>query len=68
MKFADPEIRAAYLAGARAAFESIRLELAGPACRELEEWIDGDLATWSGGEPPLPPCEWQLPDEPDAPN
>jgi hypothetical protein len=65
MKFADPEIRAAYLAGARATFESMCLELAGPACRELEEWIDGDLAGWTGGEPPPPPSQWQPADESD---
>jgi hypothetical protein len=58
MQFDSADERRAYIEGAKAAFESAYVHLDARTCRELEDWINHDLAGWSGGEPPVPPSEW----------
>jgi hypothetical protein len=55
--FDDPLVRAAYIRGARDAYDSALVGMSAADARALEEWI-GDLDAWDGGNPPPPPNAW----------
>jgi len=61
MSYDSPESRRAYVAGVRAAFDSLFLTADPREARAVEEWINVDLANWTGGEPPRAPVEWLTP-------
>ena len=44
--------RAAFIAGARAAFDSAFVQLDDPGYLVMRSWIDHDLRDWTRGEPP----------------
>jgi hypothetical protein len=54
MNFDDPAIRLAFVSGAREAVESAVINLNPSHARELGYWL-GELADWTGGEPPPSP-------------
>jgi hypothetical protein len=58
----DPDVRRAYVRGARDAYESAIANCDARTVRALEEWLV-DLETWTGGERPPPPHEWPLGDD-----
>ncbi|MGX7952421.1 hypothetical protein ACWPM1_07615 [Tsuneonella sp. HG249] len=63
MRYEDPAMRAAYLAGALEATEAMILELAPTKVRELQSWL-GELGDWTGGPPPQGPHHWQFENDP----
>ncbi len=44
--------RAAYVAGARAAFDSALVQLDDPGYLAMRDWVDHDLRDWTRGDPP----------------
>lgn len=44
--------RAAYIAGARAAFDGAFVQLDNPGYLAMKDWIDHDLRDWTRGTPP----------------
>lgn len=61
MPYERPESRRAYIAGARAALDSMALTVDPREARAVEEWINVDLASWTDGEPPPAPVTWLKP-------
>jgi hypothetical protein len=58
MTYEDPLTRRAYIQGVRDAYESLILRCPPAEAREIEEWINLDLANWTEGEPPPAPYLW----------
>ncbi len=57
MRYENPAIRQAYIAGAREAVDAAILDLSPAQANELEQWLS-DLECWTEGEPPLAPHQW----------
>jgi hypothetical protein len=51
------EVRAAYVRGARDAYESVLVGCDPLILRQLEEWLS-QLEAWQEGDPPPPPYQW----------
>ena len=57
MRYDDPAIRQAFIAGAREAVEAAILNVSASNAAELQGWLD-ELADWTAGEPPEAPHHW----------
>jgi len=58
MRFDDPEVRAAYVAGVEEALEGAMLRLPAPELTALRQWRR-DLRGWTRGAPPPSPLRWR---------
>jgi hypothetical protein len=62
VSYNNPEMRRAFIAGARVAVDAAILDLSPPVANELEQWLS-DLECWTDGDPPLAPHQWATGDE-----
>ena len=57
MSYDNPDVRRAYVQGARDTYESAVVDGDPRPLRAIEEWL-GELERWQGGDPPPPPHLW----------
>lgn len=58
IRYDSPELRRAYIQGARDALDSLLIACPPLLVRETEDWIATDLTRWDTGGPPLSPSRW----------
>jgi len=58
MSYDDPQVRRAFIVGAKAAYENLLFYVPERERDSIQSWLD-QLEAWEDGDPPLPPNPWK---------